>query len=220
MDFLKAIFNDKPLTFDELVQAINAHNGNEANKENQIKIGNLGGGDYVSKAKHDALQALFDGKVTELDTANTLIADLKKGTKGNEELQGKVTAYETQVQQLQEQLKKTQLDSEIKVALLAAKAKDVEYMTYKLNEQGDKLVLGEDGKVKGIDEMIAGLKTQFPAHFEEDKPGRKIINNGRLPGNNTDPTTVTPEQFAKMGYNERLKLKQENEELFKQLAHM
>ena len=32
MEFLKAIYGDKALTFDELVQAINAHNGNEANK--------------------------------------------------------------------------------------------------------------------------------------------------------------------------------------------
>lgn len=29
--------------------------------------------------------------------------------------------------------------------------------------------------------------------------------------------TVTKEQFLKMGYNERMKLKQENPELFKQL---
>ena len=167
MEFLKGLFNDKPLTFDEFVQAVNAHNGNEANKDKLIKLANLGSGDYVSKAKHDALQAMLDGKNTELSSANDLIAELKKGTKGNEELQGKVTAYESQVTQLQEQLKQTQLESEIKVALLGAKATDIDYLTYKLKAKGEKLELGEDGHIKGIDEMITGLKTQFPNQFEK-----------------------------------------------------
>ena len=167
MEFLKAIYGDKALTFDEFVQAVNAHNGNEANKDKLIKLANLGSGDYVSKAKHDALQALFDGKNTELEKANGLISELQKGTKGNEELQGKITQYESTVSQLQEQLKQTQLESEIKVALLGAKATDIDYLTFKLKANGEKLELGEDGKIKGIDEMITGLKTQFPNQFEK-----------------------------------------------------
>lgn len=200
MEFLKALFGDKALTYEEMVNAINAHNGNEANKDKQIKVGNLGGGDYVSKAKHDALQALFDGKSTELETANGLIAELKKGTKGNEELQGKVTAYETQVSQLQEQLKQIQLESEIKVALLAAKATDVDYMTFKLKEKG-KLELGEDGKIKGIDDLISGLKTQFPAQFESAK-ATQVIEANRLPDGDTRKTE--PQSLAealKMQYD-------------------
>ena len=44
---------------------------------------------------------------------------------------------------------------------------------------------------------------------------RKVLENN-LPGGDKDKT-VTKEQFRAMGYNERLKLKQENPELFKQL---
>lgn len=33
MEFLKAFFGDKAITYDELVQAINAYNGDEKNKE-------------------------------------------------------------------------------------------------------------------------------------------------------------------------------------------
>jgi len=214
MDFLKAIFGEKPLTFEELVQAINAHNGNEANKDNQIKVGNLGGGEYVSKAKHDALQALLDGKTTELDTANTLIADLKKGTKGNEELQGKVTAYETQVSQLQEQLKQTQIDSELKVAMLAAGAKsdDIDYLIYKLNSKGEKLELGDDGHIKGVDEMIAGLKTQHPNQFDSKKAPK--VDPNRLPDPNNNDKGLTKEEFNKMGYKSRVELKANNPELY------
>lgn len=176
MDFLKAIFGDKPLTHEEFVNAINAHNGNEANKDNLIKLANLSSGEYVSKAKHDALQALLDGKTTELDTANSLIADLKKSAKGDEALQGKVTAYETQVSQLQEQLRKTQIDSEVKIALLAAGANpdDIDYIIFKMNSSGEALELGEDGKVKGIDEKITAVKTQYPKQFEGTTNGNGL----------------------------------------------
>lgn len=174
MEFLKEILGEE--LYSQFVSKINEYNGNEVNKDKQIKVANLGNGDYVGKAKYDALQALLDGKTTELTTANNLIADLKKGTKGNEELQGKVTAYETQVTQLQEQLKQTQLESEIKVALLGAKATDIDYMTFKLKEKGE-LELGEDGKIKGIDDLISGLKTQFPTQFESAKGGKEIDPN-------------------------------------------
>lgn len=215
MEFLKAIYGDKALTFDEFVQAINAHNGNEANKDKLIKLANLGSGDYVSKAKHDALQALLDGKNTELSSANDLIAELKKGTKGNEELQGKVTAYESQVTQLQEQLKQTQLESEIKVALLGAKATDIDYLTYKLKEKGEKLELGEDGHIKGIDDMITGLKTQFPNQFE--KSGTQRVDPNPLPKPDDNKPGLTKEEFNKMGYNSRVKLKAEQPELYESM---
>jgi predicted nucleic acid-binding Zn-ribbon protein len=173
MDFLKELFGGKPLTFEELVTAINAHNGDEANKEKQIKIGNLGSGEYVGKGKYDALQALFDGQKTELDTANGLIAELKKGTKGNEELQTKISGYETQVADLQKQLAETKVKSALKVALLSENALDVDYLTFKLNEkmraENKSLEVDENEKIKGWDDLLSGLKTQFPAQFKTAK---------------------------------------------------
>lgn len=183
MDFLKAIIGDD--LFTQFEEKINAHNGNEANKDNQIKIGNLGGGEYVSKAKHDALQALFDGKSTELDTANQLIADLKKGTKGNEELQGKVTAYETQVAQLQEQLQETKRNNALQLAARDAGCIDVDYAVYKLKElSGGKIELDENEKIKGIDDLISTLKTQQPTQFKTEK--LKKVDPHRLPNPNDD----------------------------------
>ena len=82
MEFLKTIYGDKSMTYDELVNALNAHNEDEANKEKQIKIANLGGGEYVGKGRFDSeiekLNNLLSGKTTELETANNLIAELKK----------------------------------------------------------------------------------------------------------------------------------------------
>ena len=178
MDFLKALFNGKPLTYEELEQAINAHNGNEANKEAQIKVGNLGGGEYVGKAKYDALQALLNGKNTELETANGTIAELKKATKGNEELQGKFTDYENQIANLQAENAKIKLQNALKFSLLEAKAVDVDYLIYKAEEklkaEGKTLELDENEKVKGCDDLISGLKVQFPAQFDAAASGRKV----------------------------------------------
>ena len=106
MEFLKEILGEE--LFAQFVAKINEHNGNEANQGKQIKLANLGTGEYVGKGKYDALDAALKGKQTELDTANGLIEQLKKDTKGNEELQGKITGYETQVADLQAQLAETE----------------------------------------------------------------------------------------------------------------
>lgn len=217
MDFLKEILGEE--LFAQVAEKVNAYNGNEANKEKQIKIANLGGGDYVSKAKHDALQALLDGKTTELDTANGLIADLKKSAKGDEALQGKVTAYEAQVNQLQEQLKQTQIDSGLKIAFMEAGGTDIDFLIWKAkNDNGGKpLELGEDGKIKGVDDLVSGLKTSAPNHFKK-AGGGFMVDANPLPDSNGGNRGVTSEEFAKMGYQSRLKLKQEQPEVYAELT--
>ena len=179
MDFLKEILGEE--LYAQFAEKVNAYNGNEANKEKQIKIANLGGGEYVSKAKHDALQALLDGKTTELDTANGLIADLKKSAKGDEALQGKVTAYEAQVKQLQDQLVQTQIDSGLKIAFMEAGGTDIDFLIWKAkNDNGGKpLEIGEDGKIKGVDDLVSGLKTSAPNHFK--KAGGVKVEENPLP---------------------------------------
>lgn len=211
MEFLKKIFGDKSMTYDELVNALNAHNGDEANKEKQIKIGNLGSGEYVGKGKYDSdiekLNNLLSGKTTELETANNLIADLKKGAKGNEELQGKITGYETQVAQLQQQLTETRIKSALKVALLSEKALDIDYLTFKINEKmrekGQSLELDENDKIKGCDDIMSDLKTQFPKQFETAASSGSGIEPNPLPDG--DHRETQPKSLA-----EALRMEYEN----------
>jgi hypothetical protein len=166
--------------------------------------------------RYGKLKGEFDNQSSQLSEANGLIEQLKKGTKDNDALQGQISAHEATISQLQEQLKQTQLEAEIKVALLAAKASDVDYMTFKLKEKGE-LELGEDGHIKGIDDKIAGLKTQFPTQFEAVKGGQ-IIDPQPLPGGEPRKSTITKEAFDKMGYQNRLKLKQEQPEVYAQMT--
>lgn len=219
MEFLKAILGEE--LFAQVVEKINAHNGNEANKDNQVKIGNLSGGEYVSKGKYETLNELLKGKETELATANDLISQMKKATKGNEELQGKIGAYETEVANLQEQLKETKLKSAIKVALLSEKATDVDYLTFKLNEKlkekGETLELDENENIKGWSDKLSGLKTQFPTMFESGNgggSGLRVLGNNKLPDNGGGEA-LTKDSLLKMPYNERNRLFRENPEAYR-----
>ena len=191
---------------DDVVQAVlddmKANNIFTASEENlDIRYGKL-------KTDHE-------GKLKELTEAQNLINELKNSTKGQEDLQGKITAYEGQVEQLQKELAQTKLDAEIKVGLLAEKALDVDYLTFKLKEKGE-LALDENGKIKGWDDKLAALKTQLPNQFEA--AGQKKVIENRLPDHQNNNDSVTKEAFAKMGYQDRLKLFNESPETYAELS--
>lgn len=224
MEFLKAIFGDKALTFDELVQAVNAHNGNEANKTNQIKIGNLGGGEYVSKGKHDSelerLNALLSGKDTDIQTLTTTLESLKKGKVDADAIQKKLADVEKLLADSKAQEAETLKKYALRDALREAKAVDVDYLTFKINEKlkadGKTIELDEAEHIKGWDDLLSGLKTQFPAHFE--KASGVQVDANPLPNPEINRSGVTKEEFARMGYQSRLKLKQEQPEVYAQMT--
>nr|DAE62567.1 MAG TPA: minor structural protein [Caudoviricetes sp.] len=201
MEFLKAVLGEE--FYKQFVEKVNAYNGDEANKDKQIKLGNLASGEYVGKGKFDALQEALNGKDTELTSANDLIAQLKKDTKGNEDLQGKITQYEQQNAQLQAELQETKLKSAIKVALMSEKAIDVDYLTFKLNEKlkekGETLELDENDNIKGWSDKLSGLKTQFPTMFESGTnsgDGYKPLGSGKIPGTEGDRGSADPKDLA------------------------
>ena len=90
-------------------------------------------------------------------------------------------------------------------------------MTFKFKEKGE-IELAEDGSIKGIDDKISGLKTQFPNQFESAS-GRngKVFDVNKLP-NNGNNGGVTKEAFDKMGYQERVKLYNESPETYEELS--
>lgn len=165
--------------------------------------------------RYGKLKTEHEGVSKQLGEANTLIEELKKSNKGNEGLQQKITEYEGQVATLQAELEQTKLDAAIKVELLSSKALDVDYLTFKLKEKGE-LALDENGKIKGWDDKIAALKTQFPTQFESST--QKRYEEYKLPGDNGgSEQPITKEEFNKMGYASRVELKRNNPEQYSQL---
>lgn len=216
MEFLKAVLGDE--LYAQVSEKINAHNGNEANKDNLIKLGNLGKGEYVASGKYNALQDTLAGKDAEIANANNLIAELKKESKGNAEMQQKFADYEAENAKLQQELQDTKLKSAIKVALLSEKAVDVDYLTFKLNEKlnekGEHLELDENDNIKGWEERLSGLKMQFPAMFEtKGKDSYQVLGDNRLPGSEGS-NVLTKSDLLKKPYAERARIAQENPEAY------
>lgn len=192
---------------DEIIQAVvddmKANKIFTASEENlDVRYGKL-------KTQHDSVNQ-------QLTEANALIAEMKKSTKGQEDLQQKVTAYETQIATLQAQLEETQIDADVHVALLSegVKPDDIDYVMFKLKAKG-KLERGEDGKVKDMDDKIAALKTQLPSQFTGER--KKNILEHKLP---TDPDSnhgdgITREALLKKPYAERMRIFNENPEAYK-----
>lgn len=168
-------------------------------KENKI----FTAGEENLDIRYGKLKTDFDNLTEQHKEANTLIDQLKAGAKGNEELQSKISTYETQtIPQLQAQLKEAQLAAEVKVALLAAKATDVDYMTFKLKEKGE-LELDENGHIKGIDDKIAGLKTQFPNQFEKANSGNPVDPNPLPDGDDRKPEPQTLADAIRQQYENK-----------------
>jgi len=162
--------------------------------------------------RYSKLKADHDNLTAQHSESTKLIEQLKSGNKDNEALQGKVTSYEATIAQLQEQLKQTQLESAVKVALLGAKAVDVDYMTFKLKEKGD-LELDEQGNIKGIDDKLAGLKTQFPHQFESGS-AVKQIEVQKLPERKPENNGMTRAEFLRKPYAERAAFANENPDAY------
>lgn len=165
--------------------AIDAANAKEPDKLKHIRYADLSEGNYISKEKYTALETDNGSIAEQLKTAQELISELKKNIGGDEKLQGKITEYETTINTLQGQLKQEKLDSAVKIALLEADCKDVDYITFKLKEKGE-LSLDDAGKVKGMEDKLAALKTQYPDQFTSSET-RKVEEN-RLPSSGGDRT--------------------------------
>lgn len=216
MEFLKAILGDA--LYAQVEQAITTFNGKPENAQNQVKIANLSGGQYVSKGKYDTLDATNKTNEQKLTEANTLIAQLQKAAKGDDTLQQQVTEYQTKVQTLTAELEQTKIDSAIKVGLLAEGAEDVDYLIYKLKSKGEKLELDEQGNIKGWADKVAALKTQLPAQFTEKKDGSfegfRPVEKGNPQPDNKGKTKA---DILKMPYSERVKFFNENPDTYNEI---
>ena len=146
MEFLKPVFNDKALTFDEFTAAL------EGRKD--IKLVNLAEGKYVDKDK--------------LDTANSTIKNLKETVAefdgvDVEKLKNDAINWETKYNNDIAALK---LNSALDSALMGAKARDVKAVKPFINMELIKL---DGDKLMGFDEQIKSIKENKGFLFEDEK---------------------------------------------------
>lgn len=167
-----------------------------------------------SKLKQD-----FETLSSKSKESEDLIAQLKKQNGDNETLQSQVKAYEEKIQELEAENARLEIDNTLKFELLAkgAKSNDIDYLIYRAKQGDTELKLDKDGKIKGLDDLIDGLKKSCASNFEEAK--KKQVDVKELP--NEDPTkdTMTKEEFLKKPYSERAQFAADNPEAFQEMMN-
>ena len=130
---------------------------------------------------------------TQNAEAQKLIEQLKKDSATGANAQEKISAYEKQLADLQKQLDETRVEAALKDALRDAKAKtgDIDYLLFKLRQNGEEIKLGDDGKINGVADMVTTLKTAHPGNFDGEQS--KKIDQNELPRGdaNTEPQPTT-----------------------------
>lgn len=167
--------------------------------------------------RYGKLKGDFDALTKQHGESTNLIEQLKKDNAGNAGLQQKITDYEKNIADLTAENEQLKIDSALKIALLEAKVSDVDYLTFKIKEKGE-VKLGDDGKIKGIDDTIAALKTQYPQHFASES--KKKIDENKLPnGDENNGDGMTKKELLSKPYTERQRIYQENPDLFNEIMN-
>ena len=193
MLFLKEVLGEKYEEFKGIIDAYNSEN-----KDKQVKLANLSTGEYVSKAKYDALESEKNNVDTQLKTAN-------------EALQTEIAGYKTTITNLQAEADKFKKTYAVKELLVKEGVIDPDYVIYK---QGgvDKFSFDDKGEPVGVTEIVKTFKEDASmAHlFKQTQP---IYEPAGGQGSNVNP-------FAKETFNltEQGKLLKENPAQAREMA--
>ena len=131
---------------------------------------------YVDKDAFDAKEQERKQFETTVNDYKTQLETLKTAAGDNETLKQQIADLQEQNRQKdqehQQEMKDLKLTNAIKVAI-SASAQDSDLVAGLVDRS--KLILGEDGKVTGLDEQIKSLKESKPFLFkqEESKPVQK-----------------------------------------------
>ena len=172
-------------------------------------------GSYVIKSRYDeAVEETKTLKATITERDKQLV-DLKRNAGDNEDLKKQIKdlqeANKAAKEEYDEKMKDMRLSTAIQLAI-AVDAQDVGIVSGLFDKS--KLILGDDGKVTGLDEQLAALKKDKPFLFKDGKPKGK----GYEPNGGGEPLGKNP--FAKETFNltEQGKILRENPEQARALA--
>lgn len=121
--------------------------------------------------------------------------------------------YEKAKEEAQKEIEQIKFNYAIEKALTEAKARNVKAVKALLDLDNLKLT---DDKILGLDEQLEKIKEENDFLFEVEK--KEKVPTIVRPGGSNELEGITKEQFNKMGYLERVKLKQKNKSLYEKLS--
>ena len=149
------------------------------------------------------------GKVkNDLAVATSTIADLQRDLEATKDLQTKFDSAVAENERIR-------IDHALDRALIEANVDDVDYMKFKIKESNTNgFKLDDNGKIENMNNLIDGLKVQFPTQFAKTE---KKIEEKKLDKTDEKTIGITVEQFNGMNYHEKAKLFKENPEQYAEL---
>ena len=183
MEFLKTVFGDKALTWDEFAEAIKA--------DKDIKIANIATGEYVGKDK-------FKAKEDEVKELKGQISTLQETVNGYEgvdvaALKQSVADWETKYNADMAALQK---NVALKMAL-SGMVHDPDDIVGLLDMST--VEIDDKGNLKtNIDDMVKSIKETKPYLFKEQKKAPEPVVSGAKPADPqvTNPTGGAPDELA------------------------
>lgn len=157
---------------------------------------------YIEKSKYSELEAEKNQLSESQKTLAKQLEEVKKNSGDNAELKKQIEEMQNtnkaKEKEYKDNLAKIKLDNAVEIALMSSGAKNSKAVKALLNLE--KAVLGEDGKITGLEEQIKALKTAEDSSFLfAETPKVKGANPAGNPGKggNVDFKNMTYSQIEK-----------------------
>ena len=218
MEFLKELFGDGTLTFDQLV---------EKAKEKKINAVDLSAGGYVAKEKYDSKVGELNGVISDLKgqikTRDDDIASVKANLEKAQADAGKLASVNTELATLQEKYKTDMANfekrladnryefqirekaGELKFSSKAAKASFIAEAIKKQFKQDGETLLGYEDFVKNYKADDPGaFVTEQPKEPEPNNPQPRIVGGTNPAGGKGGPKYTLSQMMAMKNENPNL----------------
>jgi len=185
-----------------------------ADKLGDKKIAIVSDGNWIPKNKFDDVNTEKNEYKTQIDNLNQELGKLKEKLKDNDNANETIADLQKQIKEKEEEMIKVRKQNAIKLEVLKANPRDVADILPHLKDES--ITINEDGTVTGLKEQLEGLKENKGYLFKETEPtgtGGSLGNGGKGTGK-----TITKEEFEKMSYSEKVKLYNQDQELYRELT--
>lgn len=167
---------------------------------------------FIPKARFDEVNEAKKTLEGDVKARDKQLEELKKANGDNEELQGQIKKLQednkAEKQKYETELKNLRISNAVKLAV-SGKAHDEELVAGLIDKE--KLVIGEDGKIIGLEEQVKSLQETKAFLFKGQEESNYKPQNGKK---------ITNNPFAKETFNltEQGKLLRENPAQAKEMA--